>query len=86
MGTGIGTFLKCDGSFQKDKEATILMEDDCLVQIGASLYGLINIITKEQYNKFQKIELDGKPGGFLKTLNDNQTVLRIKFFGGRMYG
>ena len=45
MGTGIGTFLKCDSSYQKTKEASILMEDDCIVQIGASLYGLVNIIT-----------------------------------------
>ena len=45
MGTGIGTFLKCDNSYQKTKEASILMEDDSIIQIGASLYGLVNIIT-----------------------------------------
>ena len=73
MGTGIGTFLKCDNSFQKNKEATILMEDDSVVQIGASLYGLVNIITKKQYSQFMKVESSKSSAGeesILKALND----------------
>ena len=74
MGTGIGTFLKCDNSFQKNKEASIVMEDDSVVQIGASLYGLVNIITKEQYSQFQKVEFPQSSAGgeesILNALND----------------
>jgi hypothetical protein len=32
------------------------MEDDCLIQMGASLYGLVNILSYDQYQKFTKHE------------------------------
>ena len=69
MGRGIGTFLKCDNNFQKNKESQIKIEDDSLVQIGASLYGIVNILTKDQYNQFQKIEQNQGDNSFLKQLN-----------------
>ena len=86
--------------------ASIQLQNDYIVQIGASLYGLINIITRDEYDQFiakdnQSQDLNnsdfnlgldergiGNPGEDAKSreLNRQQLVLRIKFFGGQMYG
>lgn len=77
LGIGIGTFLKCAQKVQ--------LNDNNLIQIGASLYGLINIITRAEYQKFTNTMPDVS-SDFVKNLNENQLVLRIKFFGSNMYG
>ena len=76
MGVGIGTFLKCNRRVE--------LADNNILQIGASLYGLVNIITREEYEKFtNKNNNEGKmQSSFVNKLNNQQLILRIKFFGG----
>lgn len=60
MGEGLGTFLKCDNKYQKTSEfrtdSSTQLTDNCVLQIGTSLYALVNIITRAQYNQFKKID------------------------------
>ena len=67
-GIGVGTFLRCDNRNQYsqnfDPMQSTQLHDDCIVQLGASLYGLVNIITLKRYRKFmqnaQKANNDGQ--------------------------
>ena len=45
LGRGMGTFLKISNAFEKGTR----LYDDCLVYMGASLFVLINIISKKEY-------------------------------------
>jgi len=62
MGAGIGTFLKCRAS--NDGTLGSKLDQDMIVQIGANLYALVNIITRPQYIEF--------------TYNDNPEVISSK--------
>ena len=39
MGAGVGTFLKCNGN-------GVLLQENMVIQLGANLYCLVNIITR----------------------------------------
>jgi hypothetical protein len=50
MGAGIGTFLKCRAS--NDGSLGSKLEQDMIIQIGANMYALVNILSRQQYLDF----------------------------------
>jgi hypothetical protein len=54
--------------------------------MGANLYGLVNIISRAEYNEFTEAQPDSANNELMHRLNLCQSILRIKFFGGQMYG
>lgn len=63
LGFGVGTFLKCP-SFQIDEQTPgSLLKNDMIVQIGANLYCLVNIITRQQYNEFNDDDSAARSSG-----------------------
>ena len=49
LGLGLGTFLRCDNRYNKaagfNPQASVLLEDNCVLQIGTGLYAIVNIIS-----------------------------------------
>ena len=47
------------------------MEDNQIIQMGASLYGLINIISRAEYEEFTQKQDENIQSDFVKNLNSN---------------
>jgi hypothetical protein len=107
LGSGMGTFLKCDAFGSQGNAHGVEFSDNSILQIGASLYCLANVISREEYEKFagsaqttdfsfqddlneeNRFSIGAKGGPrekFARKLNKKQSVLRLKFFGGKMTG
>jgi len=53
------------------------------------LYALVNLITRDQFEQFTQNPEESQEefsDDFIRALNLNQTILRLKFFGGNLYG
>ena len=46
LGAGVGTFLKCPAIELDEDTPGISLKQDCIVQLGANLYCLVNFITR----------------------------------------
>ena len=83
MGTGVGTFLKCPIG-----PSSTPLTQNMILQVGASLYLLVNIIKRDEHQQFVGDHgiPDEASSELIQKLNENQTVLRIKYFGGKLTG
>ena len=63
LGIGFGTFLKCY-NYKKKPSHEVEIVNDSMLLVGASLYALVNIISREKYDEFSSRAKNNKEVDF----------------------